>query len=38
MMVFPRRLLITENAGAICRDDSVEGLRFFPNKFLEEET
>ena len=29
------RLLVTEKAGAICRDDSVEGLRFYPNKFLE---
>ena len=31
------RLLVTEGAGAICRDDSVEGLRFYPNKFLETE-
>ena len=29
------RLLVTEKAGTLCRDDSVEGLRFYPNKFLE---
>jgi ESCRT-II complex subunit VPS36 len=28
------RFLIAENAGKICRDESVEGLRFYPNKFL----
>ncbi|KAG5670459.1 hypothetical protein PVAND_000722 [Polypedilum vanderplanki] len=28
------RFLISENAGKICRDESVEGLRFYPNKFL----
>ena len=28
------RLLITEKAGLICRDDTVEGLRFYPNLFL----
>ena len=30
------RLLITEKAGKACRDDSVEGLRFYPNRFLTE--
>ena len=29
------RLLTTEEAGGVCRDDSVEGLRFYPNKFLD---
>lgn len=28
------RLLAAENCGRVCRDDSVEGLRFFPNLFL----
>ena len=28
------RLLAAEAAGAACRDDSVEGLRFYPNRFL----
>ena len=30
------RLLITEKAGKACRDDSVEGLHFYPNRFLTE--
>ncbi|XP_065886367.1 vacuolar protein-sorting-associated protein 36-like [Dysidea avara] len=29
------RLLLTEQAGRICRDESIQGLRFFPNKFLQ---
>lgn len=28
------RLLTTERAGNLCRDESMEGLRFFPNLFL----
>lgn len=28
------RLLAAESCGRLCRDDSVEGLRFFPNLFL----
>lgn len=28
------RLLATEKAGKACRDDSVEGLRFYPNLFM----
>ena len=28
------RLLAAETCGRLCRDDSVEGLRFFPNLFL----
>ncbi|KAH9410418.1 Vacuolar protein-sorting-associated protein 36 [Tyrophagus putrescentiae] len=30
-----QRLLDSENFGLICRDASVQGLRFYPNKFLE---
>ncbi|XP_065669207.1 vacuolar protein-sorting-associated protein 36 isoform X3 [Hydra vulgaris] len=32
------RLLLAEKVGHLCRDDSVEGLRFFPNKFVMLET
>nr|ACO15522.1 Vacuolar protein-sorting-associated protein 36 [Caligus clemensi] len=28
------RLLSAERAGLLCRDDSVEGLKFYPNRFL----
>ncbi|WAQ99329.1 VPS36-like protein [Mya arenaria] len=28
------RLLLTEREGGVCRDDSEEGLRFYPNHFL----
>ena len=28
------RLLAAEGAGLLARDDTVEGLRFFPNRFL----
>ena len=28
------RLLAAETDGLVCRDDSVEGLRFYPNKFI----
>jgi ESCRT-II complex subunit VPS36 len=31
------RLLSAEGEGLLCRDDSVEGLRFYPNRFLMEE-
>lgn len=30
------RLITTEKFGKACRDESIEGLRFYPNKFLEE--
>ncbi|XP_039279874.1 vacuolar protein-sorting-associated protein 36 isoform X2 [Nilaparvata lugens] len=30
------RLLTTEQQGCICRDESIEGLRFYPNLFLHE--
>lgn len=29
------RLLTTEHYGLICRDESIEGLRFYPNLFLD---
>jgi len=32
------RLLLAEQAGKVCRDDSLEGLRFYPNKFVEIES
>lgn len=35
-LIINNRLLLTEAAGKACRDDSVEGLRFYPNRFLEE--
>lgn len=28
------RLLLTEKVGGLCRDETVEGLRFYPNMFL----
>ena len=28
------RLLSAEKLGGLCRDESVEGLRFYPNMFL----
>ena len=34
VVVVWHRLLVTELAGLVCRDDSVEGLRFYYNKFL----
>uniref|UniRef100_A0A7M5WY60 Vacuolar protein-sorting-associated protein 36 n=1 Tax=Clytia hemisphaerica TaxID=252671 RepID=A0A7M5WY60_9CNID len=32
------RLLLAEQSGKLCRDDSLEGLRFYPNKFVEMES
>lgn len=31
------RFLIAERAGKVCRDESVEGLRFYPNLFFTHE-
>jgi len=28
------QLLTAERAGVVCRDETIEGLRFFPNRFL----
>jgi ESCRT-II complex subunit VPS36 len=33
--VAQEQLLQAEKAGRICRDDTVEGLRFYPNRFLQ---
>ncbi|XP_028397949.1 vacuolar protein-sorting-associated protein 36-like [Dendronephthya gigantea] len=35
VMLAKERLLVTEKVGKACRDDSVEGLKFYPNFFLE---
>uniref|UniRef100_A0A1B6CPV6 Vacuolar protein-sorting-associated protein 36 n=1 Tax=Clastoptera arizonana TaxID=38151 RepID=A0A1B6CPV6_9HEMI len=35
MLLSKERLLTTEKAGLICRDESIEGLRFYPNLFLQ---
>lgn len=34
LLLAQERLLTAERAGKICRDDSIEGLRFYPNLFL----
>lgn len=34
MILAQERLLIAERAGNLCRDESLEGLRFYPNLFL----
>ncbi|OCT95983.1 hypothetical protein XELAEV_18013675mg [Xenopus laevis] len=34
VLLAKERLLLAENMGHLCRDDSVEGLRFYPNLFL----
>ena len=34
VLLAKERLLLTESVGGVCRDDSDEGLRFFPNLFL----
>ncbi|XP_037036984.1 vacuolar protein-sorting-associated protein 36 [Bradysia coprophila] len=34
MILAQERLLIAERAGNLCRDESMEGLRFYPNLFL----
>ena len=28
-------LAVSESKGLLCRDDAIQGLRFFPNRFLE---
>lgn len=37
MILAQERLLIAERAGNVCRDESMEGLRFYPNLFLKNE-
>ncbi|XP_075448130.1 vacuolar protein-sorting-associated protein 36 [Ascaphus truei] len=34
VLLAKERLLLAENMGHLCRDDSVEGLRFYPNLFM----
>lgn len=34
LLLAQERLLTAESLGKICRDDSIEGLRFHPNRFL----
>lgn len=34
VLLAKERLLTTEKYGKACRDDSIEGLRFYPNSFL----
>lgn len=37
MILAQERLLTAERAGNLCRDESMEGLRFYPNLFLKNE-
>ncbi|GLH07104.1 Vacuolar protein-sorting-associated protein 36 [Gryllus bimaculatus] len=36
LLLATERLLTTEKFGLACRDESIEGLRFYPNRFLQE--
>lgn len=38
LMLSMERLLSAERAGKVCRDESIEGLRFYPNRFLSNKT
>ncbi|XP_066991544.1 vacuolar protein-sorting-associated protein 36 [Anabrus simplex] len=38
VMLAKERLLTTEKYGKACRDESIEGLRFYPNLFLQNES
>ncbi|XP_055529983.1 vacuolar protein-sorting-associated protein 36 [Wyeomyia smithii] len=35
LLLANERLLVTERLGNVCRDESIEGLRFYPNLFLQ---
>lgn len=35
LLLAQERLLTAERAGKVCRDDSIEGLSFYPNRFLQ---
>lgn len=35
LLLAQERLLTAERTGKVCRDESIEGLKFFPNRFLE---
>ena len=34
LVIAKERLLAAENLGKLCRDDTIEGLRFYPNLIL----
>ncbi|XP_015915804.1 vacuolar protein-sorting-associated protein 36 [Parasteatoda tepidariorum] len=36
VVIAKERLLYLEKEGIVCRDDSIEGLRFYPNRFISE--
>lgn len=38
LLLAKERLLVTERLGKVCRDESVEGLRFYPNLLLYRDT
>lgn len=35
LLLAQERLLTAERAGKVCRDESIEGLRFYPNLFMQ---
>lgn len=35
LLLANERLLTAERLGKLCRDESIEGLRFYPNRFLQ---
>lgn len=35
LLLAQERLLTAERSGKVCRDESIEGLRFYPNQFLQ---
>lgn len=35
LLLAQERLLTAERSGKVCRDESIEGLRFYPNRFLQ---
>ncbi len=35
LLLAREHLVMAEKAGLLCRDDTLEGLRFFPNRFSE---
>lgn len=37
VLLAKERLLTTEKHGKACRDESLEGIRFYPNQFLSKE-
>ena len=37
LVIAKERLLAAEGCGRVCRDDTIEGLKFYPNLILTEE-